>query len=169
MMISDLKDAMVSEYNNNESLQQTVRDYAAECYENGETDQLVASGIAVAVGMYRKAMQGSIDASDDPKGVRKRVNNVANDVSRLCRELTGKTIVCTSRKSHTYEPRDPKPREPKSESKTSPVTPKQIEEVTQGGAIIDVMRGLLTTHGEDAFLEAAREVVSEIKTHREAA
>ena len=47
----------------------------------------------------------------DAQGQRKRVNNLINDVSRICREVTGKSIRCTSRKGgYVYEALEPAPR-----------------------------------------------------------
>jgi len=47
----------------------------------------------------------------EAQGHRKRVNNLINDVSRICREMTGKSIRCTSRKGgYVYEALEPAPR-----------------------------------------------------------
>ena len=51
----------------------------------------------------------------------KTVNNIINDISRICREVTGKSIVCTSRKEATYDAREPKPRKVAAKTETRDV------------------------------------------------
>ena len=60
---------------------------------------------------------------------KKRVNNICNDVSRICRETYGKSIVCKKKKPiYVYEALEPKPRAEKS---TETVVPGQLELVEE--------------------------------------
>ena len=81
--------------------------------------------VAEAVGVFRYEAEAFIN--EDPDSVlarRKRVNNIVNDVSRICREITGKSIVIKSRKDgFVYTVREPKPR--KETGTTEAITPRE--------------------------------------------
>lgn len=94
---------------NSQKLQQLVR---KELTIVNESQAL--KNIADAVSLFKvtqeNSLQGKTLSSEELKDARKSVNNVINDVSRICREVSGMSIVCTSRKNHTYVPQLPKPR-----------------------------------------------------------
>ena len=70
------------------------------------------SEVCAAVAEFKTFTEERINPdSEEAQGERKRVNNLINDVSRICRELTGKSIRCTSRKDgYVYEALEPAPR-----------------------------------------------------------
>jgi len=78
----------------------------------------VASGLEIVCGAvaefkdYTEEHMTPIES--EQQGQRKRVNNLINDVSRICREMTGKSIRCTSRKGgYVYEALELAPRKSK--------------------------------------------------------
>lgn len=84
------------------------------------TTEAVATDIAEAVTEYRQHEEAhyitDITISDDEKlARRKSTNNMCNEVSRICRDRLGWSIVCKSRKNHTYEPVVPTTREAEEE------------------------------------------------------
>lgn len=87
--------------------------------------------IADQMSEFRAVSQTWIDQGSTPEEVQsrqKQVNNVINDVSRICRQLIGKSIVCKSRKNHTYEAVEPKPRRTSiPTATTTPVAPSKRE------------------------------------------
>ena len=88
-------------------LQETVREI---CDRHAPTDS--GQIIANEVSKFRADAADWIDKGD-VQARRKQVNNVINDISRICRELIGKSIVCVSRKGgHRYEAQEPKARAP---------------------------------------------------------
>lgn len=63
---------------------------------------------------FRNEAENWINTASSPEEVaqrRKQVNNIINDISRMCRDSLGKSIVCVSRKGgYKYQPEFPKPR-----------------------------------------------------------
>ena len=73
--------------------------------------------IATEMGLFRDVAQTKLDDIKHDKEAYskalKEVNNVINDVSRICREEVGKSIVLKSRKGgYVYHAVDPNPRVP---------------------------------------------------------
>lgn len=93
------------------SIQQSVRKVLSTMMPEN-----ASAHIAEEMGLFRQAADTIIDAAPVGPGqvaVRKRVNNVINDVSRICREEIGKSIKLKSRKGgyvYTAEDWEPKPK-----------------------------------------------------------
>lgn len=92
------------------TFQASIRDM----FDNEEPENALEI-ITQAVSQYRRQMetsyivQGGTDKAVSER--RKVVNNTVNDIARLTRQRTGKTVVCVKRAPHfEYEVRDPKPR-----------------------------------------------------------
>ena len=82
------------------------------------------------IGKYKATQEHYIDAllfDADKATRRKQVNNRINDISRICREVAGQSLVCTSRKNHEYGYVLPKPRARK-------IEPKQTMTITTADA-----------------------------------
>ena len=115
----DLTNSMVNSFNTGATLQSTVRDFIQTTVRDGYSGKDAADRVAASVTDFRESIEPSILASTDQKGMRKKRDNVINDVSRICRELLGYSIVCTSRKEGIYEAQVPAPRK----VAASPATP----------------------------------------------
>lgn len=92
------------------SLQKNVRDY----FNARGTSGGVINDVADCVSEFRRHAEAYINegTTDEDVSIRRKVaNNICNDVSRICREMTGFSIKCTSRKNHTYSPEVYTPRE----------------------------------------------------------
>lgn len=179
-----LSAAAIEAVKNNASVQQEVRDIIAN-YNGPET--LIAKEITI----FRRDIEGWIDqasGSAETKLRRKQVNNIINDVSRICRELIGKSIVCTSRKNHTYEAKEPVARTTRAKTPSpvlatnSPITadddaetclqtirmlPKGVQSDIRRGLVLDnpeaAMNTLMQELGADKFMEIVRSAVASIK------
>jgi len=65
----------------------------------------IATDLAEKVTEFRRAIEPWVQDPEFKHEVadrRKKVNNIINDTSRICRELLGFTVKCTSRKNHLY-------------------------------------------------------------------
>ena len=159
-MVGVLTDAETSKA----SFQTEVRNFLSELAADGMTNSDMANSLAAVVGSYKSFREkGIVNIGDKDEQVaqRKQVNNIINDVARICRAETGMTITNVSRKNHTYGAGAPKPRpQPRSAAKV-------VQRAVEEGDLTEIMTGLIDKHGEDAFLEAARECVQRIKEARE--
>lgn len=109
----DLRVAAEVALKGNGSLQSVVRDILNENHNSDSGLRVICVGVAD----FRNEQEPCIRGAIDPAAERKKVNNIINDISRICREITGKSIVATKRKpSFVYEPK-----EPVSKAKASPV------------------------------------------------
>ena len=136
-----------------------------------------ASEIADQMSEFRSASQTWIDQGGNAEEVQsrqKQVNNVINDVSRICRQLIGKSIVCKSRKHHTYEAVEPTPR--RTSVPTTPAAPskrplnaddvwaelspleraRMIEKIADTFSV-SVMQAMLERKSTEEFMEIIRE------------
>lgn len=99
----DVVTAMVNATTSKSGCQKVVRSFI-DGFRAGApsfSDLDIADAVAAIVGDYKKA---AVHLEQ------KVVNNVINDVSRICREKLGYSIVCTSRKDSIYKPILPQPR-----------------------------------------------------------
>lgn len=95
------------------SVQAVIRGEINDRKASGEDLSHIATAIAYNVTQFKHTAEAIIVANaDDPAAARKQVNNVINDVSRICREETGFSIVNSVRKAGNwqYDPQPPKPR-----------------------------------------------------------
>ena len=143
----------------NDKFQTYVRDYIKSELSD-KTQMTVAEELAAEVAEFRRAIDAWVqDAATKAEFVdrRKKVNNIINDTSRICRELLGFSIKCTSRKNHAYDcvpaPEKVK-KEPKSEH--SEIAPPEVDK----DAIImeaiketpnELIRALVIVHGAEAI------------------
>lgn len=112
------------------TIQATVR----EIFRIYETHEHALDIIAGGVGQLKTTAEAHIGAycsdASEARNKRKAVNNVINDISRICRNVTDKSIVLAKREGGSYEYRvaEPRPRkgavpegEPIKGTLTSPV------------------------------------------------
>lgn len=125
----DLTNSMVNSFNTGTTLQSTVRDFIQTTVHEGYSGKDAADSVASSVTDFRESIEPTILASTDQKGMRKKRDNVINDVSRICRELLGYSIVCTSRKEGIYEAQVPAPR--KTTAYISPASPSPADVCTR--------------------------------------
>jgi len=86
-------------------------------HSQGASVDEVAEGITA----FRRRIEVEwLREQSDQAAARKRINNVINDVSRLARDLWGKSIVCASRKEHVYVAVEPTERPEKPRSTPTP-------------------------------------------------
>jgi hypothetical protein len=163
-----LHDLAIEALTSGASVQAEVRDILAK---TDETTALVI--ISTQLAQFRTDVEHIVNSSDDPSSVRKKANNIVNDVSRICREVTGKSIVCTSRKggNYVYEAKTPTPRATPSPARivppVEPVYNKQVSlsdfdayEVVQHCVSLvpqSVLTEIIRKYGNDKFLEMCRE------------
>lgn len=107
MSADKLFEAMTNAYASGHSLQSTVRDYITLYLDTGWRSETVAESIANTISDYRGSVDSKIEAmmpmeKDDLRRAIKKRDNIINDVSRICREILGYSIVCKSRKHGTY-------------------------------------------------------------------
>lgn len=114
---TELVTSMTEAYVRGASLQGTVRKFIKQ--NEAKLPNETAEEIATVVTEYRRTIDQMI-ADDgltgpDLKAAVKKRDNIINDVSRICRELLGQSIVCTSRKKGEYSAKfwTPTVREPK--------------------------------------------------------
>ena len=93
MELYSLRGAIESALNNSSSLQATVRQYIAEQKDLGDGGESIATAIAEVISELRNEMERKLEGDEA-----KRVNNVFNDVSRICKEALGFAIKCKTRK-----------------------------------------------------------------------
>jgi len=122
---TELVTSMTEAYVRGASLQGTVRKFIKQ--NEAKLPNETAEEIATVVTEYRRTIDQMISddglTGPDLKAAVKKRDNIINDVSRICRELLGQSIVCTSRKKGEYSAkfwtptvREPKP-VPKAETK----------------------------------------------------
>lgn len=104
-----LSDAAIGALEGRNNLQSEIRNIV-----DNNDPSFAADIIAKEVGVFRSEAQPWIQAADTTESIahrRKQVNNIINDISRICRDSIGKSIVLVSRKGgYTYDAIDPKPR-----------------------------------------------------------
>ena len=90
----------------NDKFQSYVRETIIAAHTDSSSSRVnTAIELADKVTEFRRAIEPWVQ---DPKfkhevaDRRKKVNNIINDTARICRELLGYTIKCTSRKNHQY-------------------------------------------------------------------
>lgn len=94
------------------TIQATVREIF-RVYESPENALAVIAG---GVGQLKTTAEAHIgtycDNESEARNKRKAVNNVINDISRICRNITDKSIVLAKREGGSYEYRvaEPRPR-----------------------------------------------------------
>ena len=96
--------SMTDAYTKGASLQGTVKRYIKE--NEAKFPNEIAAEIATVVTEYRVQVDAMIHEDGligaEFKAAVKKRDNIINDVSRICRETLGYSIVCTSRKNGTY-------------------------------------------------------------------
>lgn len=105
---ADLARAMFDKETGGVSFQKTVRGYLNECREGGMSDWDALTAVAGVMGVYRDGAEERVKNADeaDKDCVRKAVNNVIGDVSRICRKFSDDqlTIKCKKKKpEYIYE------------------------------------------------------------------
>lgn len=114
---TELVTSMTEAYVRGASLQGTVRKFIRQ--NEAKLPNETAEEIATVVTEYRRTIDQMISddglTGPDLKAAVKKRDNIINDVSRICRELLGQSIVCTSRKKGEYSAKfwTPTVREPK--------------------------------------------------------
>jgi len=113
VLIDEIVASMTRSVEAGASVQSTVR----TMHSQGASVDEVAEGITA----FRRRIEVEwLREQSDQAAARKRINNVINDVSRLARDLWGKSIVCSSRKEHTYVAVEPSERAEKPRSTPTP-------------------------------------------------
>lgn len=114
---TELVNSMTEAYRGGASLQSTVRTFIRENID--KPNEEVAGSIATVVTEYRRTVDSWIEEESlfgtELKAAIKKRDNIINDVSRICREMLGHSVVCTSRKKGEYKaiPQMAKTRTPK--------------------------------------------------------
>ena len=104
--MEDLFDAACNAVVHGSNVQQTVRDMLADP-EMSVDDRLHV--VCHEMGKFKDWSEDAFVFGDKDK--RKAVNNVINDVSRICRNTHNKSIRCIRRKGgHVYDAVDPAPK-----------------------------------------------------------
>ena len=97
-------DAMINSLVHGSSVQKEVRGFFSA--HNGELNEVLGSRIAAVCKAFKTEAESELDcaaSAQDIKEFRKRTNNIINDVSRICREMIGYSIVNTKRTKGVYE------------------------------------------------------------------
>jgi len=100
---SNVVASMVEGFMTGTKFQSKIRQYID--YNREETKEDVVNAISNIVTSYREKVDAVLmdtDPSELKSAIKKR-DNIINDVSRLCRELLGYSIVCVSRKKGEYK------------------------------------------------------------------
>jgi len=95
---------MVEGFMTGTKFQSKIRQFIAASSE--ETYENIATDIAAIVTSYREKVDIILAEDTDPSDLKsaiKKRDNIINDVSRLCKELLGYSIVCVSRKNGEYK------------------------------------------------------------------
>jgi len=110
----------------------------------------VLDDIAVAVSIFKEGSEDQLEhiGDLDVKKYRKQVNNIINDISRIVREATGRSIVLKSRKGgyvYTHEEaKVPRPRAPRT-TLTGVGGPRRSASASAADTVaMDELRGQLT-------------------------
>ena len=164
------------------NLQLTVRHFITD---HSDVEGVLWTGdqIARQVTEFRKEAERFLKSCDDSDQdtERKRMNNIINDVSRICRKELGQSIVCTSRKTGTYGARAASPS--RSATTSKPVRTLSEEEEVDHRVMVDpefpqlyrattsdaelhpamVVRAALSRN-QERLEEVIREIAEEIKT-----
>jgi len=96
--------SMVEGFMTGTKFQSKIRQFIAASSE--ETYENIATDIAAIVTSYREKVDIILAEDTDPSDLKsaiKKRDNIINDVSRLCKELLGYSIVCVSRKNGEYK------------------------------------------------------------------
>jgi hypothetical protein len=110
MLTGDVVSSALDAVKGGAKLQSTLRTYIEECHEIDWKHEITANAVASMcttfhskVSKWANAGEYEEGAIDSVKARRKAVNNIINDISRICRAELGHTIRCTSRKGgHVY-------------------------------------------------------------------
>lgn len=95
-------DAMLNSLRYGSSVQKEVREFFEG--EDGKLEDIASAVARVCADFKRDSeLEISILSIEDKKDYRKRTNNIINDVSRICREMLGYSIVNTKRSKGVYE------------------------------------------------------------------
>lgn len=113
---TELVNSMTEAYRGGASLQSTVRTFIRENIDTPNEE--VAGSIAMVLTEYRRTIDSWIKEEMDSMPLHAKIkkrDNIINDVSRICREMLGHSVVCTSRKKGEYKAvfATPKTRTPK--------------------------------------------------------
>jgi hypothetical protein len=135
------------------SIQQSVRKVLSIMHEDNAADH-----IAEEMGLFRQAADTIIDAApagSEQVAVRKRVNNVINDVSRICREEIGKSIKLKARKGgYVYKAEDWEPK-PKATPSPAAAVSSDVETINKLKEQISELEGKLAL--KNSLVEMYRE------------
>jgi hypothetical protein len=100
----DLVTQAVNSVKEGSKFQTQIREFIDE---DAGSPEIVAEMVADIVTDFRREIEPWVMDIDDTKVRRKSTNNLINDVSRICREKLGHTLVCVSKKPfHKYEARE---------------------------------------------------------------
>jgi hypothetical protein len=96
--------SMVEGFMTGTKFQSKIRQFITASSE--ETYENIATDIAAIVTSYREKVDIILAEDTDPSDLKsaiKKRDNIINDVSRLCKEILGYSIVCVSRKNGEYK------------------------------------------------------------------
>lgn len=125
--------------------QSIVRDYIerrqATCL-TGEIARDIADLVSEFKSHHKEHAKTLWPDQKDPgfSSYNKAVNNIINDISRICREELGFSIVCTSRKSSIYQAMTPKPRKPSVKVTGAPAVEKHLRELSETESVDAVIK-----------------------------
>jgi len=159
------------------SFQESVRDhFNSNGYSIG-----VINDVADCVSEFRRHAESYINdgTTDEDVRIRRKVaNNICNDVSRICREMTGYSIKCTSRKNHTYSPEVYNPRAREAKASTASAVEKESADrhVEEAKVIAEwskrypctVLQSVLDVHGAEATGKYLVQLIEEMKPDEDA-
>ena len=131
------------------TLQSEIRTCISDAIGRGTPSDALFT-ICEEMGAFRNTIENSMiscEADEDVrKSLRKQANNIINDVSRICRESLGYSIVCKAKKpSYAYKSKSYIPKTPKSPLPTTMTLDPAIE-------VLKELAG--TNEYEKAFNEA---------------
>lgn len=138
-MINNLYNSMTEAFTNGRTVQTAVREFINDNRHNTpETAELIAETIS----QWRQTNNNIIESDDH----RKVINNIINDVSRICKKEISYKIVCKSRKEHVYVAEPVEAKEPVIETETAPTEiPFEVELPLEV-----ILAQLMDKHGDEA-------------------
>lgn len=142
-MINNLYNSMTEAFTNGRTVQTAVREFLSE---HGPHDpQEAAELVAETISAWRQTNNNIIEGDDH----RKVINNIINDVSRICKKEISYKIICKSRKEHVYVAEKVEAKEPVIEEPTSEPTPTEIPFEPELPLEV-VLAQLMDKHGDEA-------------------